>query len=57
MKKEDHLGCKYCSIDFSIFDVELYFDDLSDLLCIIHAGNYAALYCLLGKIGYARTVQ
>jgi len=37
-KCEENLCCKYSSIDYSLFDFEIYFQDLSDLLCIVHAG-------------------
>lgn len=37
-KNEESIICKYSSIDYSLFDAEIYFQDLSDLLCIIHAG-------------------
>ena len=31
------INCKYAQIDYSLFDLEIYFQDLSDILCIIHA--------------------
>lgn len=37
--EENLLGCKYSSIDYDLFDFEIYFQELSDLLCIIHAGK------------------
>ena len=37
--EENLVGCKYSSIDYSLFDFEIYFQELSDLLCIIHAGK------------------
>lgn len=33
------MNCKYSSIDYSLFDLEMYFQDLSDILCIINAGK------------------
>ena len=40
---EENTGCKYSSIDYSLFDFEMYFQDISDLLCIIHAGDFVLL--------------
>ena len=37
IRTEDNINCKYSLIDYSLFDLEIYFQDLSDILCIIHA--------------------
>lgn len=37
IRNEDNINCKYSLIDYSLFDLEIYFQDLSDILCIIHA--------------------
>ncbi len=37
IRVEDSVACKYSAIDYTLFDFEIYFQDLSDILCIIHA--------------------
>ena len=37
IRVEDNINCKYSLIDYSLFDLEIYFQDMSDILCIIHA--------------------
>jgi hypothetical protein len=36
-ESEENINCKYSANDYGLFDYEIYFQDLSDLLCICHA--------------------